>query len=85
MDAVDAVDASLDALARGAASEQDNVYEKVVDAAIAGATHGEIVADPARGDGFRRAAGGCVSRALSADDSLEALNFRSGRIQGCPN
>ena len=44
MDAVDAVDASLDALARGAASEQDNVYEKVVDAAIAGATHGEIVA-----------------------------------------
>ena len=39
-----AVDASLDALARGAASEQDNVYEKVVDAAIAGATHGEIVA-----------------------------------------
>lgn len=41
---MDAVDASLDALARGAASEQDNVYEKVVDAAIAGATHGEIVA-----------------------------------------
>jgi methylmalonyl-CoA mutase N-terminal domain/subunit len=41
---MDAVNASLDALARGAASEQDNVYEKVVDAAIAGATHGEMVA-----------------------------------------
>ncbi len=39
-----AVNASLGALARGAATERDNVYEKVVDAAIAGATHGEIVA-----------------------------------------
>jgi methylmalonyl-CoA mutase N-terminal domain/subunit len=38
------VRSALDALARSAAGEQDNVFEKVVDAAIAGATHGEIVA-----------------------------------------
>jgi methylmalonyl-CoA mutase N-terminal domain/subunit len=43
---MDTVNAGLDALARsaGAGAEQDNIYEKVVDAAIAGATHGEIVA-----------------------------------------
>jgi len=35
---------ALGALARSAASEHENVYERVVDAAIAGATHGEIVA-----------------------------------------
>ncbi|MDX1432924.1 MAG: methylmalonyl-CoA mutase family protein, partial [Gammaproteobacteria bacterium] len=35
---------ALDALARSAEDERDNVFEKVVDAAIAGATHGEIVA-----------------------------------------
>ena len=38
------VRSSLDALARSAATEKDNLYEKVVDAAVAGATHGEIVA-----------------------------------------
>jgi methylmalonyl-CoA mutase N-terminal domain/subunit len=38
------VDASLDALARSAGNVQDNIFERVVDAAIAGATHGEIVA-----------------------------------------
>jgi methylmalonyl-CoA mutase, N-terminal domain len=38
------VDASLDALARSASNVQDNIFERVVDAAIAGATHGEIVA-----------------------------------------
>ena len=41
---MNAVNAGLDALARSAGSEQDNIYEKVVDAAVAGATHGEIVA-----------------------------------------
>jgi methylmalonyl-CoA mutase N-terminal domain/subunit len=41
---MDAVNAALDALARSAGTERDNVYEGVVDAAIAGATHGEIVA-----------------------------------------
>lgn len=35
---------ALDALARSAASEHENVYAHVVDAAVAGATHGEIVA-----------------------------------------
>ncbi len=38
------VRSTLDTLARSAATEKDNLYEKVVDAAIAGATHGEIVA-----------------------------------------
>ncbi len=38
------VRAALDRLARSVADEGDNVFEKVVDAAIAGATHGEIVA-----------------------------------------
>lgn len=42
--AMDAVNAGLGALARSAGNEQDNLYEKVVDAAVAGATHGEIVA-----------------------------------------
>lgn len=41
---MDTVTRSLDALARSADNVQDNVFEKVVDAAIAGATHGEIVA-----------------------------------------
>jgi len=39
-----AANKALDDLARAANSEHDNVYAKVVDAAIAGATHGEIVA-----------------------------------------
>jgi methylmalonyl-CoA mutase N-terminal domain/subunit len=39
-----AVTATLDALARSAGNEQDNIFERVVDATIAGATHGEIVA-----------------------------------------
>jgi methylmalonyl-CoA mutase N-terminal domain/subunit len=39
-----AVNAALDALARSAHDDGENVYEKVVDAAVAGATHGEIVA-----------------------------------------
>ncbi len=38
------VRSTLDTLARSAATEKDNLYEKVVDAAVAGATHGEIVA-----------------------------------------
>ena len=33
---------ALDALARAAESEDENVYEKVVDAACAEVTHGEI-------------------------------------------
>jgi methylmalonyl-CoA mutase N-terminal domain/subunit len=41
---VKAVNTSLDALARSAGNAQENIFERVVDAAIAGATHGEIVA-----------------------------------------
>jgi methylmalonyl-CoA mutase N-terminal domain/subunit len=40
----EAVGRALDALARAAASPQENVYERVIDAAVAGATHGEMVA-----------------------------------------
>lgn len=40
----DAVGRALDDLARAANSVNDNVFAKVVDATIAGATHGEIVA-----------------------------------------
>jgi len=39
-----AVTRALDDLSRAANSDNDNVYAKVVDATIAGATHGEIVA-----------------------------------------
>jgi methylmalonyl-CoA mutase N-terminal domain/subunit len=39
-----AVQRALDALARSADDKEDNVFEKIVDAAVAGATHGEIVA-----------------------------------------
>ena len=39
-----AADAALDLLARAANSVDDNVYARVVDAALAGVTHGEIVA-----------------------------------------
>ena len=39
-----AVMAALDALARGAADPRANVFETVVEAAVAGATHGEICA-----------------------------------------
>lgn len=39
-----AVDRALDDLARAANDERVNIYAKVVDAALAGATHGEIVA-----------------------------------------
>lgn len=39
-----AVSRALDDLARAANSDNDNVYAKVVDATIAGATHGEVVA-----------------------------------------
>ena len=39
-----AVRASLDALARSTQDPADNVFGRVVDAALAGATHGEIVA-----------------------------------------
>ena len=38
------VSVALDALARSANDENANVYEKVVGAAVAGATHGEICA-----------------------------------------
>ncbi len=41
---MEAVNAGLDALARSAGNDQDNLYEGVVHAAVAGATHGEIVA-----------------------------------------
>jgi methylmalonyl-CoA mutase N-terminal domain/subunit len=41
---IDGVNTSLDALARSAGNAQENIFEKVVEAAIAGATHGEIVA-----------------------------------------
>ncbi|TFH48444.1 MAG: methylmalonyl-CoA mutase, partial [Lysobacterales bacterium] len=41
---MDAVHSQLDALARSAATGQGNIFENVVNAAIAGATHGEIVA-----------------------------------------
>jgi methylmalonyl-CoA mutase N-terminal domain/subunit len=34
---------ALDALARAANSERENVYERIVEAAEAGITHGEIV------------------------------------------
>jgi methylmalonyl-CoA mutase N-terminal domain/subunit len=47
-----AVRASLDALAAAAASEEQNVFEQVVNAAVAGATHGEIVACLRRELGF---------------------------------
>jgi methylmalonyl-CoA mutase N-terminal domain/subunit len=46
------VNAGLDALARSAGSEQDNIFEKVVNAAVAGATHGEIVATLRQEMGF---------------------------------
>lgn len=39
-----AVAGALDDLARAAGDERENVFAKVVDAALAGATHGEIVA-----------------------------------------
>lgn len=42
----------LDDLARAANNERENVFEKVVDAAIAGATHGEICACLRRELGF---------------------------------
>lgn len=42
----------LDALARAANSESENVFEKVVEAAMAGATHGEICACLRRELGF---------------------------------
>jgi methylmalonyl-CoA mutase N-terminal domain/subunit len=41
---MDAVHTQLDALARSAATGQGHIFENVVNAAIAGATHGEIVA-----------------------------------------
>jgi methylmalonyl-CoA mutase N-terminal domain/subunit len=41
---MDAVNKCLDTLARSAASGKDNIYAQVVEAAVAGATHGEIVA-----------------------------------------
>ncbi len=44
---------ALDGLARAAASEKQNVYAAVVEAIVAGATHGEVVARLRRemGDG----------------------------------
>jgi methylmalonyl-CoA mutase N-terminal domain/subunit len=47
-----AVRRALDALARAAASEDENVFEKVVDAACAGVTHGEICAELRKVYGF---------------------------------
>ena len=43
---------ALDALARAAESKDENVYEKVVDAACAGVTHGEICAGLRKVYGF---------------------------------
>jgi methylmalonyl-CoA mutase N-terminal domain/subunit len=47
-----AVRRALDALARAAASEDENVFAKVVDAACAGVTHGEICAELRKVYGF---------------------------------
>jgi methylmalonyl-CoA mutase N-terminal domain/subunit len=47
-----AVDRALDALARAAANTSENVYERVVDAAEAGVSHGEIVSCLRRELGF---------------------------------
>jgi methylmalonyl-CoA mutase N-terminal domain/subunit len=47
-----AVRAALDALARAAHDERDNVYARVVEAAEAGVTHGEIVGCLRRELGF---------------------------------
>ena len=47
-----AVDRALAALAAAAADEKTNVFEQVVEAAVAGATHGEIVAGLRREMGF---------------------------------
>ena len=47
-----AVDRALAALAAAAADEKTNVFEQVVEAAVAGATHGEIVARLRREMGF---------------------------------
>ena len=49
---MEAVNAGLDALARSAGNDQDNLYEGVVHAAVAGATHGEIVATLRQEMGF---------------------------------
>jgi methylmalonyl-CoA mutase N-terminal domain/subunit len=46
------VERALDALARAAESKEENVYEKVVEAACAGVTHGEICAELRRVYGF---------------------------------
>ncbi|OYW62177.1 MAG: methylmalonyl-CoA mutase [Rhizobiales bacterium 17-65-6] len=48
----DAVARALDALARAANSERENVFEKVVEAAEAGVTHGEMVGCLRRELGF---------------------------------
>lgn len=50
------VRASLDRLARAANSEIENIYERVVEAAMAGATHGELV--------------GCLRRELGHGEPL---------------
>ncbi len=47
-----AVDRALAALAAATADEKTNVFEQVVEAAVAGATHGEIVAGLRREMGF---------------------------------
>jgi methylmalonyl-CoA mutase, N-terminal domain len=47
-----AVDRALDALARAAGNTSENVYERVVDAAEAGVSHGEIVSCLRRELGF---------------------------------
>jgi methylmalonyl-CoA mutase N-terminal domain/subunit len=47
-----AVRAALDSLARSTVSKEENVYERIVEAAMAGATHGEIVACLRRELGF---------------------------------
>jgi methylmalonyl-CoA mutase N-terminal domain/subunit len=48
----DEVRRALDDLARAAASARDNVYERVVEAAGRGVTHGEIVSCLRRELGF---------------------------------
>ena len=48
----DAVRRALDTLARAAESADDNVFEKVVEAACAGVTHGEICGELRKVYGF---------------------------------
>ena len=69
------VQRALHALARAAESKDENVYEKVVDAACAGVTHGEICAGLRKVYGF----GAPLHRAVGG--SSEALTQRLLRAE----